>query len=258
MRNRSFGTTVVASGPILVERAMYFRGDAPFWRDGHASAAVTSGARRWFLPEGRTGSWFDTFVLLANPASTPVTATIRYLTPQGVARTESRTLPPTSRTTVLVDSLDGLADTDVSCDISATGDIIVERSMYWPGNPGPWYGAHNSVGLTALGVEWAFAEGRVGGPENAQTFVLLANPGTVPANVTLTLYRAEGASVVVTRQVPAGGRLTIDASSVGLGNAERFGGVVQSDQPIAVERSIYWSIGSIWTSGTNETAFRIR
>jgi hypothetical protein len=258
MLNRSFGTTVNASAPILVERAMYFRGGAPFWRDGHASAAVTAGARQWFLAEGRTGDWFDTFVLLANPASTSVTATIRYLTPSGVARTETRTLPPTSRTTIIVDALPGLGDTDVSCDISATGDIIVERSMYWPGNPGPWYGAHNSVGLTALGVEWAFAEGRLGGATAAQTFILLANPGTSTANVTLTLYRSSGAPLVVNRQVGPGGRQTIDASSLGLSGDESFGGTVVSDRPIAVERSLYWSVGSVWTAGSNETAFRVR
>lgn len=256
LATRSFATTVTSSQPILVERAMYFRGPNGAWEGGHASAAVRAGSRNWFLAEGSTGNWFETFVLISNPNSSAVTATIRYLTPSGVARTETRTLPPTSRTTIAVDTLPGLASTDVSCSISASANIIVERSMYWPGLPGPWYGAHNSVGVTTLGTRWALAEGEVGGPDGANTFILLANPGSSNASVTVTFQRQSGAEpIVVSRNVPAGSRQTVSAASVGLSSGERFGAVVQSNQPIAVERSMYWNyLGSLWTSGTNETA----
>jgi hypothetical protein len=54
--------------------------------------------------------------------------------------------------------------------------------------------------------------------------------------------------------VAAGSRPTVAAASVGLARARTFGVVVQSTQPIAVERSIYWNYqGRLWTSGTNET-----
>jgi hypothetical protein len=250
---RSFATTVTAPLPILVERAMYFHGPHGAFEEGHASSAVPSGARNWFLAEGSTGDWFDTFVLISNPNASAVNATIRYLTPTGVARTEVRTLPPTSRTTIPVDQLPGLGATDVSCSITATGNIIVERSMYWPGVPGPWYGAHNSVGITTLRTRWGLAEGEVGGVDGASTYVLLANPGSVAATATLTFYRADADPIVVTRNVPAGSRQTVSASSIGLGS-EQFGVVVDSTQPIAVERSLYWNYqGALWTSGTNET-----
>lgn len=249
---RSFATTVTAPAPILVERAMYFSGPHGAFEGGHASTAVPAGARDWFLAEGSTGAWFETFVLISNPNASAVTATIRYLTPTGVARTEVRTLPPTSRTTIPVDGLPGLGATEVSCSISASGNIIVERSMYWPGPP--WYGAHNSVGITTLRTRWGLAEGEVGGVDGASTFVLLANPGSSAATATLTFYRESGAPIVVTRSMLAGSRQTVAASSIGLGSGERFGVVVQSTQPIAVERSIYWNYqGALWTSGTNET-----
>jgi hypothetical protein len=251
---RSFATTVTAPNPILVERAMYFRGPHGAFEGGHASAAVPSGSREWFLAEGSTGDWFETFVLISNPNSSAVTATIRYLTPAGVARTETRTLPATSRTTIPVDSLPGLGATDVSCSISASANIIVERSMYWPGRPGPWYGAHNSVGITSLRTRWGLAEGEVGGADGASTYVLLANPGSSTATATVTFYREAGSPIVVTRSVPAGSRQTVAAASVGLASGERFGVVVDSSQPIAVERSLYWNYqGALWTSGTNET-----
>jgi hypothetical protein len=251
---RSFATTVTAPVPILVERAMYLRGPHGAFEEGHASTAVPAGARDWFLAEGSTGAWFDTFVLISNPNASAVTATIRYLTPNGLARTETRTLPPTSRTTIAVDQLPGLSATDVSTSVTATGNIIVERSMYWPGVPGPWYGATNSVGITGLRTRWGLAEGEVGGPDGAATYVLLANPGSAAATATLTFYRENGDPIVVTRTVPAGSRQTVAAAEIGLGSGEKFGVVVQSSQPIAVERSIYWNYrGALWTSGTNET-----
>lgn len=251
---RSFATTVTSAAPILVERAMYFQGVHGAWEGGHASTAVPSGARDWFLAEGSTGDWFQMFVLIANPNATTVTATIRYLTPAGVARTETRSLPPSSRTTIPVDTLPGLGATDVSCSISASANVIVERSMYWPGVPGPWYGAHNSLGITTLRTRWALAEGEVGGTDGASTYVLLANPGTAAATATLTFYRESGAPIAITRTVAAGSRQTVAAASVGIGAGERFGVVVSSTQPIAVERSLYWNyLGQVWSSGTNET-----
>ena len=252
---QSFATTVVSTQPVLVERAMYFRGANGGWEGGHASAGVTTGARDWFLAEGSTGNFFEMFVLISNPNASAVTATIQYSTPSGIARTETRTLAPSSRTTIPVDTLPGLENTDVSCSISASGAIVVERSMYWPGVPGPWYGGHNSLGVTTPGTKWALAEGEVGGADGASSFVLLANPGASAATVTLTFYRTAGPPIEVTRTVPARSRRTVDASTVGLDSGERFGVVVQSDQPIAVERSMYWSyLGGLWTSGTNETA----
>lgn len=255
---KSFATTVNATLPILVERAMYFNGAHGAYEGGHGSAAVTAGATSWFLAEGSTGDLFETFVLISNPNSSAVTATIRYLTPAGLARTETRTLPANSRTTIPVDTVPGLSNTDVSCSISATANIIVERSMYWPGLPGPWYGGHNSVGITSLGTRWGLAEGEVGGVDGAETFVLLANPGSASATATLIFYRTSGSPISVTRTVAPGSRVTVAASTLGMQSGERFGVVVNSTQPIAVERSIYWNYqGVLWSSGTNETGTRL-
>ena len=234
---------------------MYFNGPHGAFEGGHASAAVTAGARDWFLAEGSTGAWFETFVLISNPNTSAVTATIPLpdavgRRPHGDADAAGRRAARPSRST----RCPGLGGTDVSCSITATGNIIVERSMYWPGVPGPWYGAHNSVGITTLRTRWGLAEGEVGGADGASTYVLLANPGARAATATLTFYREGGAPIVVTRTVPAGSRQTVAASSAGAADGERFGVVVDSSQPIAVERSIYWNYqGALWTSGTNET-----
>ena len=65
INNQSFGITVHAAHPIIAERSMFF-GSTPtrLWSGGHESAGVTAPARNWFLAEGATGGFFDTFVLM--------------------------------------------------------------------------------------------------------------------------------------------------------------------------------------------------
>ena len=181
--------------------------------------------------------------------------TIRYLTNNGVAKVETITMAPTSRTTIVADAIPEIAATDVSFDIAATKPIIAERSMYW----GPWLEAHNSMGITDLGTSWGLAEGEVGGPFGANSYILLANPGNQAADVTLTFYREAGLPPLqLTRTVQAGTRVTVQASDAGFEGFERFGAVINSTQPIAVERSIYWNEGGAWGSGTNETGTRLQ
>ena len=48
---------------------MYFGAD-PLWKGGHESAGVTAPSTTWFLAEGATGPFFETFILLANPQPT--------------------------------------------------------------------------------------------------------------------------------------------------------------------------------------------
>jgi hypothetical protein len=255
---QSFGTTVLADAPILVERAMYFRNSQPMFVGGSAAGAVPAPATHWFLPEGQAGGFFSTFVLVANPNASPVDLTVRYLTAGGVARTDHLTLQPTQRWTVNLGDLPELNNSDVSTDISASAPVVAERSMYWP-NPGPWYGSHNSLGLTELATKWALAEGEVGGTQSASTYILLANPGTAAADVTVTFYRERALPpVTITRSVPAGTRLTIDCGAEGLTSGERFGAVVSATQPIAVEHSMYWNTGGVlWGSGSNETGIKL-
>ena len=57
--------------PILVERAMYMTAGGRLFAAGHSSAGITTQATSWFLAEGASGSFFDLFILLANPNTTP-------------------------------------------------------------------------------------------------------------------------------------------------------------------------------------------
>jgi len=257
---KAFSSRITSSIPITVERAMYFSNSGLQWNGGHESAAVRSPSKTWFVAEGRTGPFFDTYLLLANPGNTASTVTVRYLLPGGATKTTTEVLPKTSRKTIYVDSVPGLQDTEVSASITASEPIIVERAMYWPGNSSSWNEAHNSAGITQTGTKWLLAEGEVGGSAQFQTFVLLANPSGSDANVRVTYLLASGAPVVSTFVVPANSRVSKSALEfVPPGNS--FGVLVESlnNVPIVVERAMYWNaLGTFWKGGTNETATRLR
>jgi hypothetical protein len=77
--------------------------------------------------------------------------------------------------------------------------------------------------------------------------------------VTLTFLRAGRTPLTTTFTVPANSRVTRAASEFALESGERFGVLVDSTAPIAVERAMYWNGGGVfWGAGTNETAIRLR
>ncbi len=233
--NQSFGMIVTFAQPGAAERAMYF-GMTPLFNGGHESAGENAPSNTWFLAEGATGSFFETFLLLANPGDHDAYVTLTYLPTAGTTVVKDKVVAAHTRMTVNISSEDpSLADAAVSTEVDANQPILVERSQYWP-NPAPnWYEAHNSFGVTALGTKWGLSEGRVGtvdGDTNAQTYILLANPGTSAANVTITFLRDDPATNVThnfivqpqTRfNVPVGPGTSVPELS-----NEHFGAVVTS------------------------------
>jgi Domain of unknown function (DUF4394) len=255
--NQAFGTVVTFSTAGGAERAMYF--GTPIFNGGHESAGATELAKEWFLAEGATGTFFTTFVLLANPNATPAHVTMTYLREGGGTVTRQKTIPPNTRLTLNVALEDpSLAATSVATRVTSDVGIVVERAMYWPFDPFQWQEAHNAFGVTSTGRHWGLAEGRTGGPFSFQTFVLLANPDSTAANVTATFLRTAGAPVVKTFTVQPGARLTV---TTGPGNMvpelanESFGVMLSSDRPIFVEHAIYSNAnGIVFAAGGAATA----
>ena len=237
---------------------MYF-GTSPLWSGGHASAGTTAPATHWLLAEGATGSYFTTFVLIANPNDAPADLTFTYLPLIGSPVSTTKTLAPRQRMTVNIAEEDpSLASAAVSTDVVSTVPVVVERAQYWP-NPA-WHEAHNSFGVTASAVKWALAEGRTGGARSEQTYILLANNGAQPSDVTITFLRENGAAPVVkTFTVQASSRLNVAIagadSDVPELIDESFGARIDATQPIVVERSVYGNANGVtWAAGTNATA----
>jgi len=262
---------VTSTQPIIVERAMYLSRPGQPFAAGHESAGVTSPATEWFLAEGATGTFFDLFVLIENPGPQAASVRIDYLLPNGTTLSKAYAVAPESRYTIYVDDEQlpagsgqrPLASTAMSMRITSTNGtpIIVERSMWWP-QPA-WYEAHNAPASTVTGTRWATASGLAGGPKQAETYVLIANPGAVPATVSVSVTLDVGTVEQATYTLPPSSRTTVPigatfASALG----RRFAVVVSSTgaqpAPIVVEQAVYESPGGVtWAAGTAEPATRL-
>jgi hypothetical protein len=258
--DQSFGMEVTFLQPGIAERAMYF-GLNPLWVGGHESVGVTLPSRNWFLAEGATGSFFETFVLFANPTATAADVSVRYLPDTGTPVDKTYAVPAGQRLTVNIQGEDpALANAAVATQVTSTVPIIVERAQYWP-DPAPnWYEAHNSFGVTSTGTRWGLAEGRVGLNTGYQTYILLANPNNNTVDVSITFLREDGTTLIKTFVVQPSSRFNVAVGGADVPEItnERFSAVVTASHPIAVERAMYSDrAGVTWQAGTNATATRL-
>jgi hypothetical protein len=255
--NRSFATIVESDLPIGAERAMYF-GSSPLWLGGHGSAGVRTPSTTWFHAEGATGSLFDTFILIANPAYTAANVTVTFITDSGVTVTRQKSIPGRGRLTVNIeDEAPELANAAVSTLVKSDYDVVSERAMYWGTTGAGWREAHNSFGVTATGLKWGLAEGRAGGDRNYQTYVLVSNATADVAELKVTFIREDGTSIDKVYSAAAGQRLNIPASSLTELADSNFATIVESTNGVAinVESALYWNVdGVIWEAGGNTVA----
>ena len=255
LRDQAFGIQVVFDAPGVAERAMYF-GQRVF-EAGHESAGVNAPSTEWFLAEGATGTFFTTFLLVANPGNVDANVTYTYLPASGLPIVKTRTVAARSRWTGNIATEDvSLANAAVATRITSTQPVIAERAQYWPFTPAQWFEAHNSFGATSTGLKWGLAEGRVGTTSNYQTYILLANPSaTTAADVKVTFLRANGSTVVKNFTVAPTSRFNVEVHAMVTELAdESFGALIEvtNNVGIVVERAMYSdSAGVIWAAGTN-------
>lgn len=206
----------------------------------------------WYLAEGFTGAGFGTFILIQNPNETTANVTLTYML-QGTDGpiepiVRSVEVLPNSRYTVVAHD-DGQVGVNqaFSTRLDADQPIFVERAMYWPNGEGST-GGHVTIGVTSSQNTWYLAEGYT--DAGFETFILIQNPNGIDANVTLTYMLQEGDPVETDVVVPANSRYTVLAHAddqVGTGKA--FSTRLVSDQPIIVERAMYFNNGGHNTNG---------
>lgn len=254
--------------PVMVERAMYLStpGGPPF-SAGHASAGATALSPTWFFAEGATGSFFDEYVLIANPGTSAATVRATYLLNSGATYTKTYTVPAGSRFNIWVDdeTIPGqgkpLADAALSVRLEVTSGppVVAERSMWWPGpSSATWLEAHNVLGSTVAAPRWAFAEGAVSGaPGNTDTYLLISNATAGAATVKVTLLFGDAtAAPSKTYTVAATSRFNVNVRAEFPGALDKgFGAIVESIDtpavPIVVERAVYNDANGVhWAAGT--------
>jgi hypothetical protein len=267
-----FSTVIESDQRVVVDRTMSWDGSG---YGSHAESSVASPATTWYLAEGSTSGDFALFYLLQNPNPVATTATVRYLMPSGQPPIErTAVLPANSRTTIAVDAQGPeLASTDVSAVITAPQPIIVERAMYMTRSGQPFAAGHGAAGVTAPALSWFLAEGATG--PFFDLFILLANPGGQPAEVSVDYLLLGGTTHTKRYTVPANGRFTIwvddeqipaGSGAKPLDNAAVSSTITSTNGvPVIVERAMWWPspalTAAFWmeahvSSGATATATR--
>ncbi len=203
-------------------------------------------ATHWYLAEGSTGSddqgGFETWVLLQNPNDQQAMAMITYLSGSGEIEGPTVPLDPESRATINVAG--NVSDEwSVSAVVDSDLPIIVERSVYWNVQGGPYRQAcGESIGSPFLSRNWFLAEGSTGADDRGsfETWVLLGNPGGETAAVDLTYMTPQGSVPGPSLDVPPGVRLSVNAAE-DVPDEWHVSTLVESNRPIVAERAMYWN-----------------
>jgi hypothetical protein len=211
---------------------------------------VNSGATRLYFAEGYTGrrsttgrATVDEVLAVHNANPFPATVTITYLFEHGSPVVVTRTIAPDATRRESVNADIG-PDKAAAAIVSSVAPITAERIMRRVGAPG----LSVVAGTASLGKAFHFAAGDTG--PTVQEYLAVANPGSAGAHVRVTLSRAARSGGSSTRgtsetfTVPANARATRNIRSDMRAMATTSGGLmVTSDQPIVVERVLYFGNG---------------
>lgn len=252
--------------PIIAERAMYFSRNGQSFTGGHDSAGVTEPNQHWFFAEGATGTFFNDFLLLANPDATNTAhVTVSYLLVDGTVIQKQKTLDPNSRQTYNVALEDAQLDSAAfSTVVDSDVRIVAERSMYWPHD---WTEAHNSPGATETGTMWSVAGGQEGGAFAAQSYVLIANTSNFAGTARVTVLQEGSAPISMDFPLPANSRTNVPIGTIGAFAPvidAHYGVLIESlgatPAQIVVERATYSndSNGNVWAAGSVALATKLQ
>ncbi len=226
---------IVPEAPISVvveaDQGVYAERTTYFAHDGHTTAGAQAPARTWYFAEGFTGGGFETWILLHNPHAAPTRTTISFAGEDGSIVKREYTLSPISRPSILVNQV--LPNVSFSTVIEAERDILAERVVFFSGRRG----VHGSIGASAPASTWYLPEGYTG--PGFESWFLFYNASQNWANATITFMKDDGSTVVRRHRLRPTARFTLSANTI-VPNAA-FSTRVEADQPLVVERAVYFS-----------------
>lgn len=208
------------------------------------------------------------FLLVYNPGSTTITATLRLYDNSGVALSVTQTIEGQKRGGWAIDDLPGLADGVYGAQISAGSGIVASQSSYGltskksfgvlgSSNAGATSGV---LPLTDLATRTRDADGQgvpIAPSRNATISILNSSSG--PASVTLSFVADDDTLPAETRSVivPARTRVAVDVQSLALSDDFEFALGFASSAPVALQVSTADGVagGGILAAGTAAAAW---
>lgn len=231
---QEISTKITSTQPILAERPMYFTYKGAI-TGGHVVPGQSSPATTLYFAEGYTGPGFAEYLTLQNPNPIQADIEVTYQTSSGSPLVKAHTVSPQSRYTINVNA-DAGPNQEVSTKITSTQPILAERPMYFT-YKGAITGGHVIAGQVSGLITQYFAEGYTG-PGFAE-YLTFQNTSSTDARVTVAYQFPGGVTADTSLIVQAGKRRTLNVSD-DLGTGVEVSARVASDQPIVVERPMYF------------------
>jgi hypothetical protein len=220
--NRPLAAIVEGDQFLMVEQGVVALAGGP----AHAQMAETTLSTTWYMPEASSGADSDMTLGILNPGSEPAAVRLLFL-PEGRATfVTTATVPATSLLHLSLKSpVAGLASAAI---LESSKPVAVTRlTTFTQDRPAAY-----SPGATATSMEWLIPEAST--TSEYATGLTLLNPGDAPAEVLLTLYRAQGLKEERSLRLGAMSRVSLPLSLFAPETV--MSARVTSDQPIVVER----------------------
>jgi hypothetical protein len=233
-----FSIQVTADETLYVERTVLFGHDAA------TLAAVRSPSTTWYFAEGLANDVYETILIISNPEKRPAQISIRTFSESGAQPEFPITVQDGARVAIEPARVEGVES--FSTIVTSDVPVLVERGVYFDGGRG----GDANAGTKAPSRVWYFAEGDT--RDEFDTKVALFNPNAEPATVKLEIIRTDGTPLEESVSMPGFTRRTIHMDQI-IPSA-RFSIRLESDVPIAAERSIYVGGGSHIASGVTQPA----
>lgn len=149
LADAEFSMYVVASAPIVAERAMYWHGAPGPWADGTSAFGGNTAGLRWAFAEGRVGGPlnFHSYIrIVGGRSGFPADVRVTFVKSDGT--TVLKTYSVIDFMTIDVNAIPELQNDSFSTIIESTNGqaIYTERSMYWDANGVFWAGGIATAG----------------------------------------------------------------------------------------------------------------
>jgi hypothetical protein len=239
-RRESVSVTLVArTGRLVLGRIQVFDGSVARKGVSVGLGAAAPGPL-WYLPEGLVTDGQSERLLVYNPGPTEAQVEVSLALESGDAEPLRLTVPRESRLTVVA-AEESRIPKGVPHALTVRSvegpDVVVERTIDGAA-PSPRTGLSITLGSRLPAKRWAIAAGAA--DENTDQWVVVLNPGTRSANVTLSLL-ADGAPVLIGNlssvEVPAGQRKAFHINDSLKRPAVPI--LVTSTEAVVVERDLY-------------------
>jgi len=125
--DKEVSVSVTSNVPIVAERPLYYN-----YHNWAAGGDAVMGANRpasdWFFAEGYTGSGFEEWLCLMNPATVDSRVVATFIKSNGDSITRAYHVPAHSRFTILVNQV---CSCEVSVVLHASLPVVAERPLYF-------------------------------------------------------------------------------------------------------------------------------